>query len=254
MIVILALTTIYAQIGGEMIGRHEASGEIRTTEEQTIRTTGTDNTDRVRVQEINRATTISYRVVDESCRSDSRVNNSTEASTELIKTARGYEASTPGSKGVSYEIGTLEQESASDARADEGVQAIDGTEYGEGETAGIVVLESSDSVSNDSSSDSLVYLGTYKLTAYCSCKECCGKEPTDPWYGITATGSKVQDNFTIAVDPAVIPLGSYVQINGTVYHAEDTGKSIKGNIIDIYISDHETTKQFGVQYADVYLR
>ena len=28
----------------------------------------------------------------------------------------------------------------------------------------------------------LVSLGEFKLTAYCACKKCCGKDPSDPYY------------------------------------------------------------------------
>lgn len=55
----------------------------------------------------------------------------------------------------------------------------------------------------------------------------------------TATGTRVTVNRTVAVDPKVIPLGSWIEINipgdgWKRYHAEDTGSAVKGNIIDIY--------------------
>ncbi|WP_146548376.1 XkdQ/YqbQ family protein [Rummeliibacillus suwonensis] len=58
--------------------------------------------------------------------------------------------------------------------------------------------------------------------------------------GITASGTKVKEGRTIAVDPSVIPLGSIVavyvpsakQYSG-IYLAEDTGGAIKGHKIDI---------------------
>ena len=92
-------------------------------------------------------------------------------------------------------------------------------------------------------------LGTFKLTAYCACEKCCGKSD-----GITATGTKATANRTIAVDKTIIPYGTVVIINGIEYVAEDTGGAVKGNIIDIFFDDHEEALNFGVQYADVYVK
>lgn len=100
-------------------------------------------------------------------------------------------------------------------------------------------------------------LGTFELTAYCACSECCGKSIWDPAYGVTASGTTVQEGRTIAVDPTVIPLGSVIYIqNGTAcarYVAEDTGGMIKGNRIDIYFDSHEDAVEFGVQEAEVWI-
>lgn len=86
------------------------------------------------------------------------------------------------------------------------------------------------------------------LTAYCPCTYCCGE-----WAdGITATGVKAQANHTIAVDPDVIPLGSWVLIGEDWYRAEDTG-AFCGNIVDIYFDDHEEAKAFGRRTAVVYV-
>lgn len=86
------------------------------------------------------------------------------------------------------------------------------------------------------------------LTAYCPCTYCCGE-----WAdGITATGVKAQANHTIAVDPDVIPLGSWVLIGKDWFKAEDTG-AFCGNIIDIYFDSHEEAKDFGRQTAVVYV-
>lgn len=88
---------------------------------------------------------------------------------------------------------------------------------------------------------------TFRATAYSS------QEPLEMGGGTTtASGTKVQQGRTIAVDPSVIPLGSkvritcpdYPSVNG-VYTAEDTGGAIKGNIIDIYIHDLGEVYNFG---------
>lgn len=101
-------------------------------------------------------------------------------------------------------------------------------------------------------------LGSFKLTAYCGCTKCCGKNAkkgaSGEWLAITASGVRAQKNHTISVDPKVIPLGSKVRIGSIIYTAEDTGgKWVRGKHIDIYLGDHEAARRFGCQRAEVYL-
>ena len=107
----------------------------------------------------------------------------------------------------------------------------------------------------------LISLGEFKLTAYCSCKKCCGKwaegRPIDEngneiVYG--AFGERLTAGISIAVDPNVIPLGTEVIINGNVYIAQDTGSAVKGNVIDVYHDSHEAAWNFGLQYAEVFVK
>lgn len=66
------------------------------------------------------------------------------------------------------------------------------------------------------------------------------------------TGTSPVEGRTIAVDPEVIPLGirvhlsckTWPEING-VYIAEDTGRLINGNIIDIYMADYGKAVEWG---------
>lgn len=90
------------------------------------------------------------------------------------------------------------------------------------------------------------YIEDCELTAYCPCADCCGKDN-----GITATGTVAQEGVTIAVDPDVIPLGSWVEIDGHTYHAEDVGGAVNGNHIDIYFNSHDAAWDFGHRYANV---
>lgn len=90
-------------------------------------------------------------------------------------------------------------------------------------------------------------LGEFEITHYCSCIQCCGK--TD---GITATGTRVTEGRTIAVDPQVIALGSTVWIEGMPYVAEDVGGAIKDKHIDIYVADHNSALQLGRKTVEVY--
>ena len=64
--------------------------------------------------------------------------------------------------------------------------------------------------------------------------------------GHTASGTIPKEGRTIAVDPAVIPLGSVVYIEGYgVRVAEDTGAYIKGDRGDLFIEDWNEAKEFG---------
>lgn len=55
----------------------------------------------------------------------------------------------------------------------------------------------------------------------------------------------------MAVDPAVIPLGSTVMLNGQAYTAADVG--VKGLAIDICAAGHQEAAAYGVQRQDVWV-
>ena len=99
-------------------------------------------------------------------------------------------------------------------------------------------------------------LGEFKLTAYCSCSSCCGiwneNRPNGIVYG--AIGEELSENYSIAVDPNVIPYGTEVIINGHTYKAQDCGGAIDGHEIDIYMTNHDDALKFGVQYAEVFVK
>ena len=90
------------------------------------------------------------------------------------------------------------------------------------------------------------YLGNYKLTAYCSCEDCCGS-----WGGTTtASGTTPTVGRTIACNS--LPFGTKLLINGNVYTVEDTG-GMAGDVIDIYMDNHQSALNFGIRNAEVYL-
>lgn len=93
------------------------------------------------------------------------------------------------------------------------------------------------------------------LTAYTVDVRSTGKTPTAPDYGITASGTKANVRRTVAVDPAVIPLGSILYIDGLGWRvAEDTGGGVRGRHIDVLLGDERTAIQFGVKrHIRVYL-
>lgn len=101
-----------------------------------------------------------------------------------------------------------------------------------------------------------ISLGEFRVTAYCSCSECCEQWAANRPGGIVygASGEVLVPHHSIAVDPNVIPYGSTVYINGQAYIAQDCGGAIKGNSIDIYMASHEEAYDFGVQYLEVFMK
>jgi 3D (Asp-Asp-Asp) domain-containing protein len=94
-------------------------------------------------------------------------------------------------------------------------------------------------------------LGEFTITHYC-----CEKYPHICNAGApykTATGTTPHVG-GCAVDPKVIPLGSYIKINDVVYHAEDTGGAIKGNRVDIVTETHKEAWNKGKFKAQVFLK
>ena len=86
-----------------------------------------------------------------------------------------------------------------------------------------------------------------ECTAYTEGYESCGKLPSHPAYGITASGKRVAVGM-IAADTNVLPFGTKVYIDGMgVYTVEDTGSAIQGNCIDIYMPKLEDAIKFGRQ-------
>jgi 3D (Asp-Asp-Asp) domain-containing protein len=94
---------------------------------------------------------------------------------------------------------------------------------------------------------------TMMATAYTAEYECTGKRPTDPGYGITASGMAVQHG-VVAVDPRVIPLGTPLFVEGYGYAvAADTGAAIRGNSIDLFMHSVSDARNFGRRTVTVYI-
>lgn len=81
------------------------------------------------------------------------------------------------------------------------------------------------------------YLGEFDCTAYCCAPypHVCGTGD-----GITASGAPVTAGVSVAVDPEVIPLGSWIYIEGVgIRQAQDTGSQVKQNKLDVAVDTHE---------------
>lgn len=91
----------------------------------------------------------------------------------------------------------------------------------------------------------LTYKGAFFLTMYAATVEQCGNT-----LGITASGKKVTTDptcRTCAVDPSVIPLGTYLIIegyDGIVWQATDTGSAVKGWHIDLFTDNEQESLTF----------
>lgn len=105
-----------------------------------------------------------------------------------------------------------------------------------------------------------VYLGEYKLTAYCACGICCDgyalnrpKDENGNPIIYTASGAIAQAGVTIGTDPEVIPYGTEVYISGLGWRtSHDTGGGIGTQHIDVYMDSHEAALNSGLTYGDVW--
>lgn len=95
-------------------------------------------------------------------------------------------------------------------------------------------------------------LGKVWVTAYCPCSLCCGPYAN----GITASGKTAKAKHTIAVDAynPIVPMGTKVVIDGTVYTVEDTGDlNHYGNDFDIFYAKHSDCGQWGRRHVEAYI-
>jgi 3D (Asp-Asp-Asp) domain-containing protein len=102
-------------------------------------------------------------------------------------------------------------------------------------------------------------LGNFRITAYCSCKKCCGKwadnRPNGIVYG--ASGAELVAGVSVA---SPLPFGTEIYIDGLGdYVVQDrlakwVVEKYGENLIDVYFDNHEEACQFGLKYLDVYER
>ena len=97
----------------------------------------------------------------------------------------------------------------------------------------------------------------HEITAYTEYE--CDKDVNHPLFGITASGNRVQDWFTVAAGKE-LPFGTRIyipyfkdEINNGIFVVEDRGGAIKENCIDVYMSDQKAVNVFGCKWLDVYI-
>jgi len=76
-----------------------------------------------------------------------------------------------------------------------------------------------------------VYLGSYHVTGYDLCVQCCGK--TD---GITASGTKAEVGRTVACN--TLPFGTVIYIEGIGERVVEDRGGMRGNMLDVLCADH----------------
>jgi len=87
----------------------------------------------------------------------------------------------------------------------------------------------------------------------------CGKAKSDPLYGITASGERVKEWFTIAAGKE-LPMGTKVYIphfrdkpNKGIFTVKDRGGMITNGHLDIYMTTAAACFEFGRQQLEVYI-
>lgn len=98
-----------------------------------------------------------------------------------------------------------------------------------------------------------VQVGTLtKVTAYCPCRECCGR-----WsiHKTTASGHKVKKGDRFAAAPREIPFGTMIIVpgynEGRPVPVLDRGGKVNEKHIDIFFDTHAEAIRWGVKYLDV---
>ena len=90
-----------------------------------------------------------------------------------------------------------------------------------------------------------------EVTAYTLDPRECGKLPSDPWYGITASGKRVQEGVTVAAGKGIPFGGTVVLIEGLGFRiVQDRGGMIKDHNLDVYM---EEALKFGRRELKVYI-
>lgn len=91
-----------------------------------------------------------------------------------------------------------------------------------------------------------IYLGTFRITHYCPCSQCCGE-----YTGLTASGTVATAERTVSASDQ-FEFGTQLEIDGIVYTVEDRG-GFSYDTIDIFCDSHEEALEKGTYYADVYI-
>ncbi len=87
----------------------------------------------------------------------------------------------------------------------------------------------------------------FKVTAYCPCRNCCGKSD-----GITASGYKVKRGDKLIAADRSIPFGTILDVPGYGRAPVlDRGGKVKGDHIDVFFPNHQMAEQWGTRILKV---
>ena len=167
---------------------------------------------------------------------DAATSTTTSAGSTIAPTAAAGSVTDPSTALLEKQAAEQAEEAALAAQiAQEEAAASVGTRTGE-TPIGAVVTEESEKYTKGAS------LGVFQITGYYG-------------NGKTNSGTWPKADHTIAADTSVLPMGTKVFINHTVYTVEDIGGAVKGNLIDIYYNSYE--EAFGVtalghRFAEVF--
>ncbi len=168
----------------------------------------------------------------------------------------------PGEKSISYKVYyedgvEVSREKISEEVVTPAIEKI--TEIGTKRSSSSPNVIAAAGTIQTSRSGNLAYSKVITLNATAYDASSCGKSPSHPAYGITATGRRAGYGI-VAVDPNVIPLGSTLYIetaDGSYVYghaiAADTGGAIKGNRIDLCYDTRQEALNFGRRQVKVYV-
>ena len=190
------------------------------------------------------ATTPAVTTAAENTSTAGAASGDTATSTMTTASSGSMIATTAAGSATDPSTALLEKQAAEQAEAaalaaqiaQEEAAASVGTRTGE-TPIGAVVTEESTKYTKGSS------LGIFQITGYYG-------------NGKTNSGTWPKADHTIAADTTILPMGTKVFINHTVYTVEDIGSAVKGNLIDIYYNSYE--EAFGVtalghRFAEVFV-
>lgn len=113
-------------------------------------------------------------------------------------------------------------------------------------------LQNEDKTGHDSSNEAVSWQTIrMRVTAYCSCRKCCGKHSD----GITANDHKIRHGDKFVAADKMISIGTELIIpgynNSQPVEVLDRGRAIRGNRLDIYFNSHKKALKWAVKYLPV---
>ena len=184
---------------------------------------------------------------------DEEGTGTTETSGGNSGPGEGSSTAAGRSEGLQHSLGTPEADYEEMDRHFHEAAAAERQAAAESNTAG---KSASIQLASRSSAATYYDAGIFQITAYTAGYESTRKRPGDPAYGVTATGTTVEEGRTIAADWSVLPPGTVVKIVGLegYYTVEDRGGAVVGNIIDLYIEDLDEAITWGRQERKIYVK